>query len=40
VQVAIPSKADDVDVEFWRTVFGCSPMADDNAVDESEAPAP
>lgn len=33
VQVAISSKADDVDVEFWRAVLGYVPMADDNAVD-------
>lgn len=33
VQLAISSKADNVDVEFWRAVLGYAPMADDNAVD-------
>lgn len=33
VQLAISSRADDVDVEFWRAVLGYVPIADDNAVD-------
>jgi len=37
--VAISSKADAVDVEFWRAVLGYSPMADDKTVDESSTPA-
>lgn len=37
--MAISSKADDVDVEFWRAVLGYSPMADDKTVDESATPA-
>jgi 4a-hydroxytetrahydrobiopterin dehydratase len=33
VQLAISSKPDAIDVEFWRAVLGYAPMADDNAVD-------
>ena len=33
VQFAIAAKRDAIDVEFWRTVLGYSPMADDNAID-------
>lgn len=33
VQLAIASKAEAIDVEFWRTVLGYSAAADDNAVD-------
>ena len=33
VQLAISSKADAIDVGFWRAVLGYAPMADDNAID-------
>lgn len=33
VQLAIAARPDETDVEFWRTVLGYQPMADDNAVD-------
>lgn len=33
VQLAIPAKADALDVGFWRAVLGYAPMAEDNAVD-------
>jgi 4a-hydroxytetrahydrobiopterin dehydratase len=33
VQVAIAAKRDAIDVDFWRSVLGYVPMADDNAVD-------
>ncbi len=33
VQLAIAAKPDAIDVNFWRTVLGYTPMADDNAVD-------
>ena len=33
VQLAISSKPDAIDVDFWRAVLGYSPMSDDNAVD-------
>lgn len=33
VQVAIAAKRDAIDVGFWRTILGYTPMADDNAVD-------
>jgi 4a-hydroxytetrahydrobiopterin dehydratase len=33
IQVAIAAKPDDVDVDFWRSVLGYAPRAEDNAVD-------
>jgi 4a-hydroxytetrahydrobiopterin dehydratase len=33
VQVAIAAKRELIDVNFWRSVLGYAPMADDNAVD-------
>jgi len=33
VQVVIVAKKDEIDVDFWRSVLGYPPMADDNAVD-------
>jgi 4a-hydroxytetrahydrobiopterin dehydratase len=33
VQLAIASKPDAIDVDFWRAVLGYAPMADDNGVD-------
>lgn len=33
IQVAIAAKSNEIDVNFWRTVLGYLPMADDNAVD-------
>jgi 4a-hydroxytetrahydrobiopterin dehydratase len=33
VQLAIAGKVGEVDVEFWRAVLGCAPMAPDNAID-------
>lgn len=33
VQVAIATKRDEIDVDFWRAVLGYMPMAEDNAVD-------
>lgn len=33
VQLAVAAKPDQIDVGFWRTVLGYTPMAEDNAVD-------
>ena len=33
VQLAISSRPDEINLEFWRAVLGYEPMSDDNAVD-------